>query len=98
LASWDRLKPPHRKLCRDKAIALGTVIAASDAILLTGRLPGWLRDRPKLIMMPGACTWAFPAADESEHVERYGLPPGRLRRNHLYRLGLKGRNVVLVRS
>jgi len=43
---------------RDKAIALGTVIAASDAILLTGRLPGWFTRPAKLLMMPGACTLA----------------------------------------
>jgi len=84
---------------RDKAIALGTVIAASDAILLTGATTGLVYATGKAAHDAGGMhIGVSPAADESEHVERYGLPTDACDAIIYTGFGLKGRNVVLVRS
>jgi uncharacterized protein (TIGR00725 family) len=83
----------------DKAIALGRVIAASDAILLTGATTGLVYATGKAAHDAGAMhIGVSPAADESEHVERYGLPTDACDAIIYTGFGLKGRNVVLVRS
>src|SRR6266404_4148930 len=84
---------------RDKAIALGTVIAASDTILLTGATTGLVYATGKTTHDAGGIhIGVSPAADESEHVERYGLPTDACDAIIYTGFGLKGRNVVLVRS
>src|SRR5713226_2835751 len=83
----------------DKAIALGTVIAASDAILLTGATTGLVYATGRAAHDAGGMhIGVSPAADESEHVERYGLPTDACDAIIYTGFGLKGRNVVLVRS
>ncbi len=87
------------QVLRDKAIALGTVIAASDAILLTGATTGLVYATGKAAHDDGGMHIGIsPAADESEHVGRYGLPTDACDAIIYTGFGLKGRNVVLARS
>jgi uncharacterized protein (TIGR00725 family) len=84
---------------RDKAIALGTVIAGRDVILLTGATTGLVYATGKAAHDAGAMhVGVSPAGDEREHVERYGLPTDACDAIIYTGFGLKGRNVVLVRS
>ena len=84
---------------RDKAIALGTVIAARDVILLTGATTGLVYATGKAAHNAGAMhVGVSPAVDEREHLERYGLPTDACDVIIYTGFGLKGRNVVLVRS
>jgi uncharacterized protein (TIGR00725 family) len=84
---------------RDKALALGKVIAAQDTILLTGATTGLVYATGKAAHDAGAMhIGVSPAGDESEHVERYGLPTDACDAIIYTGFGLKGRNVVLVRS
>jgi uncharacterized protein (TIGR00725 family) len=84
---------------RDKASALGKVIAAGDVILLTGATTGLIYATGKAAHDAGAMhVGVSPAGDEREHVERYGLPTDACDAIIYTGFGLKGRNVVLVRS
>lgn len=84
---------------RDKAFALGTIIAARNVILLTGATTGLVHATGKAAHDAGAMhIGVSPAADEREHVERYGLPTDACDAIIYTGFGLKGRNVVLVRS
>ena len=86
-------------ILRDKAVSLGTAIAACDVILLTGATTGLVYATGKAAHDAGAMhIGVSPAADESEHVERYGLPTDACDAIIYTGFGLKGRNVVLVRS
>jgi uncharacterized protein (TIGR00725 family) len=84
---------------RAKAEELGRAIAARGCVALTGGTTG-------LPHMVGAAAHAAgtlhvgvsPAADEREHVGRYGLPVAGTDVLVYTGFGLKGRNVVLVRS
>ncbi len=83
----------------DKAIALGKVIAACDVILLTGATTGLVHATGKTAHDAGVLhIGVSPASDEREHVERYGLPTDACDAIIYTGFGLKGRNVVLVRS
>jgi uncharacterized protein (TIGR00725 family) len=84
---------------REKAVALGRSIAARDAILLTGATTGLVYMTGKAAHDAGALHVGIsPAHDEHEHVERYGLPTDACDAIIYTGFGLKGRNVVLVRS
>ena len=84
---------------RDKASALGEAIAARDVILLTGATTGLVYATGKAAHDAGAMhIGVSPAADAHEHVERYGLPTDACDAIIYTGFGLKGRNVVLVRS
>jgi len=87
------------QVLRDKAIALGKVIAASNAILLTGATTGLVYATGKAAHDAGAMhIGVSPAADENEHFDRYGLPTDACDEIIYKGFDLKGRNVVLVRS
>jgi uncharacterized protein (TIGR00725 family) len=84
---------------RAKAEALGRAIAGRGLIVLTGGTTGL----PHLVGAAARRAGALhvgvsPAADEREHVERYGLPVEGTDLLIYTGFGLKGRNVVLVRS
>lgn len=84
---------------RDKGEALGRAIAARDAILLTGATTGLVYIVGKAAGDAGA--WhvgVSPAHNAMEHVERYQLPLDACEAIIYTGFGLKGRNVVLVRS
>ena len=82
-----------------QAIALGQAIAARDVILLTGATTGLVYTVGKAAHDAGALhIGVSPANDEHEHVERFHLPTDGCDAIIYTGFGLKGRNVVLVRS
>jgi uncharacterized protein (TIGR00725 family) len=83
----------------DKGMALGRAIAARDAILLTGATTGVIYTVGKAARDAGAMHIGIsPGHDANEHVERYALPLDACDAIIYTGFGLKGRNVVLVRS
>jgi uncharacterized protein (TIGR00725 family) len=85
-------------LC-DHATALGRAIATCDVILLTGATTGLIYEVGKAARDSGATHVGIsPASDANGHVERYGLPLDACDAIIYTGFGLKGRNVVLVRS
>ena len=83
----------------EKGEALGRDIAARDAILLTGATTGLVHAVGKAARDAGAMHIGIsPAHDRDEHVERYELPLDACDAIIYTGFGLKGRNVVLVRS
>jgi uncharacterized protein (TIGR00725 family) len=96
MASADEDSPPE---LRQQAAALGRSIGARDAILLTGATTGLVYIAGKAARDSGALHVGIsPAHDEHEHVERYRLPTDACDAIIYTGFGLKGRNVVLVRS
>src|SRR5437764_1530494 len=84
---------------REKAVALGKAVAARDAIILTGATTGLIYATGKAARAAGATHIGIsPAHDAAEHVEHYGLPTDACDAIIYTGFGLKGRNVVLVRS
>jgi uncharacterized protein (TIGR00725 family) len=83
----------------EKAKALGQVIASCDVILLTGATTGLIYAIGKAVNDAGGLHIGIsPAGDEREHLERYQLPVDACDAIIYTGFGLKGRNVVLVRS
>jgi uncharacterized protein (TIGR00725 family) len=83
----------------EKAVALGKAIAARKAILLTGATTGLVYATGKAAHDAGAMHIGIsPGHDEHEHVEKYKLPVDACDAIIYTGFGLKGRNVVLVRS
>ena len=84
---------------REKAIELGRCIAAHDLILLTGATTGVVYLAGYTARKAGALHIGIsPGHDAREHTERYGLPTDACDAIIYTGFGLKGRNVVLVRS
>jgi len=84
---------------REKAGALGRAIAERDVILLTGATTGLVYTVGRAAHDAGALHIGIsPAHDEREHAERFNLPTGACDAIIYTGFGLKGRNVVLVRS
>ena len=84
---------------RDKARALGRAVAGCNVILLTGATTGLVYETGKAAKdAAGLHIGISPAGDEREHVERYQLPVDACDAIIYTGFGLKGRNVVLVRS
>jgi uncharacterized protein (TIGR00725 family) len=84
---------------REKARALGRAIASRDVILLTGATTGVVYETGRAASDAGALHIGIsPAGDEPEHVERCQLPLDACNAIIYTGFGLKGRNVVLVRS
>jgi uncharacterized protein (TIGR00725 family) len=95
----DTLPDGVAQVVSEKAGALGRAIAARDALLLTGATTGL----PYIVGKSARRAGVFhigvsPAASEREHVERYNLPLDACDTIIYTGFGLKGRNVVLVRS
>ncbi|HYT49134.1 MAG TPA: hypothetical protein VEL78_02005 [Pyrinomonadaceae bacterium] len=81
------------------ARALGEAIAARDLILLTGATTGVVHLVGKAARGASAFHIGIsPAENEREHVEVLGLPTDACDAIVYTGFGLKGRNVVLVRS
>src|SRR6266446_3202776 len=84
---------------QEKAQALGKAIASRNEILLTGATTGLVYATGKAAHDAGALHVGIsPAHDEREHVEAYALPTDPCDAIIYTGFGLKGRNVVLVRS
>ncbi len=84
---------------RARALALGRAIGHRELVALTGATTGL----PYLVGRAAREGGAFhigvsPAANEEEHVSRYKLPTDACDVVIYTGFGLKGRNVVLVRS
>jgi uncharacterized protein (TIGR00725 family) len=83
----------------EKGVALGRAIAARDAILLTGATTGVIHTVGKSAHEAGAMHIGIsPGHDADEHAGRYALPLDACDAIICTGFGLKGRNVVLVRS
>ena len=81
------------------ARGLGEAIASRDLILLTGATTGAVHLIGKTARGAGALHIGIsPGANETEHVERFNLPIDACDALIYTGFGLKGRNVVLVRS
>ncbi len=84
---------------REKAKSLARVIAARDVILLSGATTGVVYTAGKQAHEAGVFHVGIsPASNEPEHVEHYQLPTDACDVLIYTGFGLKGRNVVLVRS
>jgi uncharacterized protein (TIGR00725 family) len=84
---------------RERAEALGREIAARDCLLLTGATTGLTHIVGKSARAAGAFHIGIsPGGNEREHMERYELPLDACDSIIYTGFGLKGRNVVLVRS
>ena len=83
----------------EKATNLARSIAARDVLLLTGATTGLVYVVGKAAHDAGAFhVGVSPAGDLNEHEERYKLPSDSCDLIIYTGFGLKGRNVVLVRS
>jgi uncharacterized protein (TIGR00725 family) len=83
----------------DKAEQLALAIAATDVVLLTGATTGIVYVVGKTAHDAGAFHVGIsPAINEREHVDTYKLPLDACDTLIYTGFGLKGRNVVLVRS
>ncbi|MDT4897494.1 MAG: hypothetical protein QOH25_2571 [Acidobacteriota bacterium] len=84
---------------RERAESLGREIAARGLLLLTGATTGLTYIVGKSARAAGAFHIGIsPASNEREHIERYELPLDSCDAIIYTGFGLKGRNVVLVRS
>ena len=89
----------NKKELAARANALAMAIAQRSLRLLTGATTGIVYLVGKAAHEAGAFHVGIsPAANESEHVERYQLPVDACDLIVYTGFGLKGRNVVLVRS
>ncbi len=83
----------------EKAGAMAKAIAARDVVLLTGATTGIVYVVGKTAHDAGTFHVGIsPASDKREHVEKYKLPVDACDFIVYTGFGLKGRNVVLVRS
>lgn len=83
----------------EAARALARAIAARDVVLLTGATTGVIHQVGKTARDAGAFHIGIsPGEDEREHVDVFGLPIDACDAVVYTGFGLKGRNVVLVRS
>lgn len=95
----DTLPEGVSDVLREKAEALGREIAAHDVLLLTGATTGLTYIVSKSARSAGTFHIGIsPARDEREHVDEYQLPLDSCDAIIYTGFGLKGRNVVLVRS
>ena len=84
---------------KDKARSLARAIAARDVVLLTGATTGVVYAVGEQAHAAGAFHVGIsPAGNQREHVENYQLPTDACDVLIYTGFGLKGRNVVLVRS
>lgn len=84
---------------REKALALGRALAGRDVLLMTGATTGIIHLVGKTTQASGVFhVGVSPATSQDEHVERYKLPTDACDLIVYTGFGLKGRNVVLVRS
>jgi len=95
----DALTEPEKTRLKEIAGRLGTALARHDCILITGATTGL----PDLVSRPfrshgGFALGISPASDRDEHITRYGLPSDGVDVIVYTGFGLKGRNVINVRS
>jgi hypothetical protein len=97
-ASEAHQGPPGDSL-REKASALGRSLSGRDIVLMTGATTGIVYLVGKTARASGVFhVGVSPATSAREHNERYQLPTDACDLIVYTGFGLKGRNVVLVRS
>jgi uncharacterized protein (TIGR00725 family) len=98
-AAPDSTRLETGKALVEKAEQLGEAIAKRDVILLTGATTGLVYVAGKTAHDAGCFHVGIsPGANKEEHVELYKLPLDACDTIVYTGFGLKGRNVVLVRS
>ncbi len=95
----DALSETEKVRLKDLAEKLGSAIAKRDCILISGATTGL----PDLISRSARHHGGFtlgisPAANRREHIDRYKMPPDAADVIIYSGFGLKGRNVINVRS
>jgi len=92
-------KPDAGQTLTEKAEALGYAVAKREGLLLTGATTGLVYLVGKTAHDAGSFHIGIsPAANQQEHVDLYKLPLDACDAIVYTGFGLKGRNVVLVRS
>src|SRR4051794_38266589 len=92
-------RPEAAQTLIERAETLAVAIAKRDAILLTGATTGVVYLVGKAAHEAGVFHVGIsPATNQSEHVSQYKLPLDACDTIVYTGFGLKGRNVVLVRS
>ena len=95
----DAARPEAAQTLTEKAEALARAIAKRDAILLTGATTGVVHVVGKTAHDEGAFHIGIsPGSNQQEHIDTYKLPTDACDAIVYTGFGLKGRNVVLVRS
>ena len=98
-SAGDTVEPHEAEALREKAERLGRAVAARGLVLLTGATTGLPEMVGRAARGAGALHVGIsPASSEQEHVERYHYPTDACDLIVYTGFGLKGRNVVLVRS
>jgi uncharacterized protein (TIGR00725 family) len=98
-SAGDASPPSGKAGLTEKAKALAEAIAARDLLLFTGATTGIIYVVGKAAHDAGGFhVGVSPASDSREHVEKYKLPLDACDLIIYTGFGLKGRNVVLVRS
>jgi uncharacterized protein (TIGR00725 family) len=98
-AAPDSARLDSGRVLVEKAEQLGQAIAKRDAVLFTGATTGLVYVVGKSAHDAGCFHVGIsPASNESEHVAHYHLPLDACDTIVYTGFGLKGRNVVLVRS
>jgi uncharacterized protein (TIGR00725 family) len=95
----DAKEGPPGDALRETASALGRALATHNVVLMTGATTGIVYLVGKTAQASGVFHLGVsPAISRGEHVERYQLPTDACDLIVYTGFGLKGRNVVLVRS
>src|SRR6267378_542849 len=98
-SAGDRSEASANEALPEKATALAQAIAARDLLLLTGATTGLVYVVGKAAQDAGVFHLGIsPAVNSCEHLEKYKLPLDACDLIVYTGFGLKGRNVVLVRS
>jgi uncharacterized protein (TIGR00725 family) len=95
----DVLTPAERARLAERAGRLGVIIAERDCVLITGATTGLPDMVSRSARQRGAMTIGIsPAIDMREHIELYRLPVDGAEVIIYTGFGLKGRNVINIRS
>lgn len=99
MGSAEELKPDRRDELLGKLEELTRALAERDVVVMTGVTTGLIYEVGKSARAAGIIHVGIsPASSQREHVENYLLPTDACDVLVLTGFGLKGRNVVLVRS
>lgn len=99
MGSATEIEPDQRRDLDDKVAQLAAAFAARDVVLFTGATTGLIYEVGKAARAAGVFHVGIsPGNSQAEHSERYQLPVDAGDVLVYTGFGLKGRNVVLVRS
>ena len=99
MGSAGEVEPARRSAWESKLEGLARAFAKRDAILLTGATTGLIYEVGKAARAAGVFHVGIsPASSLEEHANRYQMPTDACDVFVYTGFGLKGRNVVLVRS